>query len=383
MVAMLVSLLTGSALADEAVDITPALAAAKKPKWDPKGKTIDAYGRGEAKNRQRSKAGGLAASVFLVQAVDTQPGCGKCLNQLASALTYGERYGDAVKVAEHLRDLYPERKEGNRRLATAHFQAKNWTEAAAAYSAAIEQDPKNIILWQNRTDSLRLAGKLDEARSVISGATEQGLDQAAVDCLRIQLAASEGDAAEARKLWASCEEAKNLDVKRFSEGWLAMAEGNTELATTRLAMSGGDEELTRIALAFLRLDQGKPKAALNLADKAIEEGDDHWDTQVAKARALLSLGRAEEALAVLDAGPMAAGWEEAHKNITVTKVMLTPRGPDWPVEVVRMASAAKIAALVAQGKADEAQAAYDATVAVHGAHESFDEALKSTDEGEE
>ncbi|MBX2796449.1 MAG: tetratricopeptide repeat protein [Myxococcales bacterium] len=357
----------------EDVDLSSALEQPKKASWDPKRKTMDAYGRG---NTQRRKGNNDDALPLLVQALEKQPGCGKCLNGLALALIDSERFDQAIEVGNLIDVLYPDRKEGKRHVGTAQRKAERWGDAAETYAAAVEQDPKSSTMWWRRVDSLRRDGQSETATELLEDAKDTELEKGAIACLEIQLAASAGDAVGARALWETCDESKNLDLKRYSEGWLAMAEGDAELAAKRLVVSGADENLARIALAFHRLDEGKSEGALNLLDRmANEGGDPRWDGALARARALYGLQRYDEAVEALASGPRAEGWQDAVSEPPRDAVNLVARGPDWPKQVMQQAAELHIRLLAAKGEAEAAQALHDEVVQVMGEDERFTEAL--------
>ncbi len=367
---------TSAAHAEDAnVDVTPALQTPKKAKWEAKGKALDPFGRGDTKRKNEDWA---AALPLLVEAASKQPGCGKCLDSLSRALIGAERYEDAVKVADLLVQLYPDRDEGHLRISDAWTKAEDWEKAVQATTAILERDKANVGLWWRRNSALRELGWFDQAREFLDGAEAAGVAKPEIACLRITLRAAEGDAVGARGLWEECGTAGNLELKRYAEGWLAMAEGDVELAAKRLVLSGADEQMSRVALAFLRLDQGKHEGALNLSEKMLAEGGAHaWDAWLAKAMALKALGRNDDAAAALKSGPMADGWAEAHPEATATDVVLVARGPDWPKEVGRRAAALHIELLALAGDAEGAKALYDQAVAVHGESDDLKAALET------
>jgi len=355
-------------------DLSVALQPTKKTHWDPKGKALDPFGRGDAKRRGDDLD---AALPLLLSSLKAQPGCGKCLDSLARLLVKAERYDDAVRIGHHLDSLYPDRTEGLLRVAQARETQEDWTATAEAMTAALENEPDSVSLWRRRNTALRLLGDYDQAGTLLEGANDIGVEEGAVACMQIQLHAARGEPEAARALWEPCDEAKSLDLKRTSEGWLALAEGDAELGAKRLAMSGADKNLTRVALAWMRLEQGRAEAALNLAAKVIEEdGAWAWDAHLALAQAHDAMGQPEDALATLTAGPMAPGWEEKHPVAGPRNVMMVPRGPTWPGEVARRAAVLHVSLTARTADADTAQQAYDAVLAVHGASDELTAALQ-------
>lgn len=366
-------LLAGPALADDAgADLSAALEAPKKAKWDPKGKSMDPYGRGDAK-RKKEEWG--EAIQLLVESLDAQPGCGKCLNALSLALIGADRHDDAVKVGELLTTLYPDRDEGWKRISDAHTDAMHRVRAVEATTQVLDRDKDNLSYWWRRNRLLLELGRTDEANTLLDGAKDAGIAEAAVACLRLQLRAANEDAAGARELWPTCDvDEADLDLRRYSEGWLALAEGDTELAAKRLVMSGADD-FARATIAWLRIDQGKHDAALNLCTKLLETQADAWDVQLAHALALNGLGKHDEALAALESKLMAPGWPEAHAAVKMENVVLQPNGQAWPKEVARRAAALAVAIRVAKGDVTGAKEVYDQAVKVHGETEDLKAAL--------
>lgn len=345
---------------DAAVDITPALASPKKPKWDPKGKAIGPFGRGDAKRKQEAWS---EAVPLLVEALDAQPGCGKCLVSLAGALVGAERHEDAVKVGELINQLYPDRSEGWLKISDAWQAAgepRKSVDAASEYLAAKKDD---TALWWRRNKLLLQLGAFDEAGALLDGAEAAGVKKEDVACLRVQLLAAEAEVGPARELWPTCDESVNADLQRYSEGWLAMAEGDAELAAKRLTMAGADD-FARVTIAFLRLDQSKPDMALNMLAK-LERPAEWADAHLALALALNGVGKGTEALAELrDHG---LGGVPA---VTAENVLLKPKGPEWPTEVARRAAILEIG-LVALTDAAEATALYEKAKAAFGESEAL------------
>ncbi|MEZ4236697.1 MAG: hypothetical protein R3F59_11190 [Myxococcota bacterium] len=339
-----------------AADISAALETPKKAKWDPKGKAIDPFGRGDAKRKQQAWD---EAIPLLVESLDKQPGCGKCLNSLSRALTGAEQFDAAVQVAEQLTKLYPDRTEGLQRISDAWFEAGEARQAIDATSTYLATKKDDSAMWQRRNKLLLQLGAFDEANGLLDGAADAGLKEGDVACLRVQLLAGEGQPEEARGQWETCDKTEDLELKRYSEGWLALAEGDQELAAKRLTMAGADD-FARVTIAYLRLDQDKSEMAFNMLAK-LERGD--WaDAHLARAEALHGLGRDEEALKELRDNGLGGGAPE----VSLDHVLLKPRGADWPAEVAERAAALEVALLVATGDAEGAQQVYDAAVAKFG-----------------
>lgn len=345
-------------------DISDALKPAKKGKWDPKGKAIDPFGRGDAKRKQEAWG---EAIPLLVESIDAQPGCGKCLSSLALALSGAERYDDAVKVAMVIVNLYPDRKEGWQRVSDvwdkAPQKSRECVDATTKY-LEIEAAKSDSDMWWRRNRHLLQLAEIDEANKLLDGAEAAGLKKEDVSCLRIQLLAASDDPVGARDLWSACDQSENVDLKRYSEGWLALSEGETELAAKRLMMAGADN-FARLTIAFLRIDESKYDMALNLTTKLLE--DEEWaDARLAKAQALHGLGKDDESLAELDAHLMGDGWVAKHQALSSDQVLLKPKGSEWPKSVGRQAATLEIQLLSAKGDAAKAKAVYDDAVKLYG-----------------
>jgi tetratricopeptide (TPR) repeat protein len=357
-------LLGTTAHADESADISKALVAVKSPKWDAKGKAIEPYAQGDAK-RKKEEWG--PAIDLLLASIDAQPGCGQCLNSLSMALTGARRYEDAAKVGEKIEALYPERKEGPLRVSTAWQEAREKEKSLEATERylKLESEKADTDMWSRRNRTLLELGRVEDAEAALAKAPDAGVKESTVACLRIQLLAATDQAAAARALWTKCAEDEDVELRRASEGWLAMAEGDQELAAKRLVLAGSDD-FARLTIAQMRLEAKQYEAALNLTTKVLEKNDWAWDAYLAKALALHGLGRDDEALAQLHLGPTADGWEQAHKKIDEDRVLLKPRGKEWPETVAEQSLALEIVILQAKGDTAGAKALYDKAVAVHG-----------------
>jgi len=362
---LVVALLSGGvAHADEKADITPVLAPVKKPSWDAKGKAIGLYAQGDAK-RKKEEWG--PAIDFLIPALEAQPGCGQCLNSLSLALVGVHRYEDAAKVGETIEKLYPERKEGPLRVSTAWLEARELEKSLAATERflAMEEQKSDTPMWTRRIRTLIDLGRIDDGHKALDEAPARGVKEATVACLRIQLLATTNQPGPARELWTKCSEEEDVDLRRASEGWLAMAEGDSELAAKRLILSGSDDP-ARLTIAMMRLDTQGWEAAYNLTTRLVEDNPWAWDARLARATALHELGKDNEALEQLHAGANADGWEQAQANPTMERVLLKPRGKEWPKSVAEQSLALEIRILNEKGDAAGAKALYDRAVAVHG-----------------
>lgn len=364
MVGVLTSLFSIASAADEgaasapAADIAPALPTkVKGAKWDPKGGAIDIYGRGDAKRKQ---AAWEDAIPLLVESTTKQPGCGKCLNSLAISLTGAKRYADAALVGERIALLYPDRGEGWARVADAWEAADELEKAADAATKYLAIKKDDATYWAQRNADLVALGRVSEASELLKGAAEAGLGNEDTKCLEVQNLASEGKTVDARDIFPVCMESKNLNLKRLTEGWLLLAEGNDlETAVTRLTLAK-DSPFVKLVIAYVRLDQGKFKEADNLSAKVLTDKPAALDAHLAHAEAQLGLGNAAEAQKILDAHFMGDGWAERNAKLTQTQVLLRMRGPSWPAEVGLRAEIAAVATKAAQGDGAGAAALADA-----------------------
>jgi tetratricopeptide (TPR) repeat protein len=358
------ALLSDPALAQATDDLAPALVVPKKAKWEAKGKALDPYGLGNTKRKQELWA---EAIPLLVDSLEAQPGCGQCLNSLAIALDGAKRFEESLKVGQLLDQLYPERSDGRRRVSDTLEAAQRPQDCVDATTRFLELDKADTGMWWRRNRFLLQLARFDEAEKLLEGAVAAGLSKENTACLQIQVLSAKGDPVAARELWVTCEAGDNLDLRRYSEGWLAMAEGDTETAAKRLVLAGADD-FARLTIAYLRLEQQKPDMALNLVTKINENPTWGWasDLHLAHAEALHGTGKDAEALALLEKTLMAEGWAEKHKSWTLDSVLLKARGQDWPSQVGLRAAALEVSLLAATGQADPARSIYDQAVAVYG-----------------
>jgi tetratricopeptide (TPR) repeat protein len=351
-----------AAAAGPPAPIESALEIPKKGKWDPKGKAIDPFGRGDAKRKQLAWE---EAIPLLVTSLEKQPGCGKCLVSLAIALTEGQRYEDAVRVGQVLNTVYPERKEGWQRISETWTKAQHEEEAIEATSKYLEIEKDDSNMWWRRNQFLLQLGQYDEAAKWFDGAAAAGLPDQDLACLKIQLMAAQSDPVGARDLWSTCDGGENVDLRRYTEGWLAVAEGDPELAAKRLAMSTNDD-FARLMIAFIRLDQEKYEVANNLVTRLFPKKDWALDAHLAHAEALHGLGKDDEALAVLTKTLMGEGWQERHKSLSAEQMLLKTRGPEWPKDVGRRAVTVNLEILKAKGDMEGAHALYLQAAEIYG-----------------
>lgn len=362
--------LSPSALADS-TDIAPALDVPKKGSWDPKGKAIDPFGMGDAKRKGENYA---EAIPLLVESVEVQPGCGKCLSALAGALRGAKRFEDAEKVGMVLVQLYPDRGDGWRRISDAWHDALESQKCIDATTKYLEIEKDDANYWWRRNRHVIQLGRYDEAVALLDGGEAAGVAKEDVACMRIQVHAAKGEPAAGRELWATCDAGENVDLRRETEGWLALAEGDTELAAKRLTMAGADD-FARLTIALVRIESSQFEGALNLTTKLLETQGWAWDAHLVQAEALAGLGRGDEAWTALSRALMAEGWGEKHKAIGLEQVMLRARGQTWPKEVALRTEVLAIRLLAQKGDAAGAQAVYDQAVALHGESDRLKAAL--------
>lgn len=357
-----------------ALPIESALEVPKKGKWDPKGKAIDPFGRGDAKRKQEAWNDAIP---LLVTSLEKQPGCGKCLSSLAQALTGAGRYEDAVRVGDVLNKVYPERKEGWQRISDTWAKAQRAQETVDATSKYLEISKDDSTMWWRRNQFLLQLGQFDDAATWFSGAEAAGLTKEDLACLKIQLMAAQSDPVGARDLWSTCDAGENLDLRRYTEGWLAFAEGDAETAAKRLAMSP-DDDFARLMIAFIRIDQDKFEMANNLVTRLFPKNEWALDAQLAHAEALHGLGKSDEALATLKASLMGDGWIERHKGLSLEQMILKSKGPDWAKTVGRRAVIAQLEILKAKGDMEGAHALFLEAVPVYGSDDDLKKAAGET-----
>lgn len=360
-----------AAAAPTPVDVAAALEQPKKAKWDPKGKAIDPFGRGDAKRKQEQWG---EAIPLLVEAVDAQPGCGKCLNSLARALVGNEQYDDAVKVGELMAALYPDRNEGWARVSDSYNEAERYTEAVEATTKFLGVTKDDSNMWWRRNRLLIQLGDFDGASKWIGEAEAAGLPKEDSACLKVQVLAATGKPVDARELWPTCDGGTNVDLRRYSEGWIALSEGDSELAATRLVMAGADD-FARLTIAFIRIEQNKHEMALNLSEKLLVDNGWALDGHLAHVEALHGLGRDAEAAAELDAGLMAEGWAAKHPTYTLQDTLLKPKGETWPKQIAQRAAVLRVAILAGTGDVAAASTLADQVKAVYGESAALSSAL--------
>ena len=342
-------------------DLAPALVVKGKVEWEPKGKALEVYSRGDTKRGQQAWADAVP---LLVEALQAQPGCGKCLQSLGRALTGGKRYADAVTVGDQLAKLYPDRKEGPYVSANALTLNRDFERAVVAWDAYLAIDKASVYSWNERNLVLLREGKFDEASKRLD-APAAGLSDKDVGCFRTEIALAKGDLAAADEAMKLCDESTDADLERSVGGWLQLQHGHLAEGQTKLA-SGGAEADTRLALALGRLSEGKFDAAANLGVKLIADYPWAKDVQLANARALAGLQKTDEAIAALDASLTGPGWETAQLALGPKDVALFLASPTLPKQVAVEALALKAALLERKGDVAGAQALREAGLKVHG-----------------
>ncbi len=378
---MLVSLLalslgTPVAHADE-VDISAALEQPKKGKWDPKGKAMEVYlqARIQMKKEDWSKA-----TELYVQSLEKQAGCGKCLNELGDVLIGAERYDAAADTGKLLATLYPDKINGWGNVASAMRKKRDWEASVEALDNVLLVDPDAGWAWADRTDSYIQMGKTDDALTALEGAVDAGLAEEDVACHKVLIYTARDDVDAAKGQWESCSESKNADVRRSAEGWLALIEGDAEKAVKALMRAGSSDAIS-MALAMARYEEGKPEASLNLSDKLLADLDwAPWDAHVTRARALIALDRADDALEQLRSDILAEGWVDAHPNAGASKVLLKAKGKGWAKEMGLTGAEMAVAILSDKGEVEAAKALYDQAVSVYGETEGLKGSLAMAEE---
>lgn len=365
----------GGAAAAVAQDLAPVFPEKmKKGKWDPKGKAIEPFLKGDAKRKQEAWG---EAIPLLVEAATLQPGCGKCLNSLASTLDGAERYEDAVAVGELMLKYYPDRSEGWARISDAWQDADELEKAIEASTNFLSIMKDDTTHWWRRNSNLIALGRVDEASTLLKGAGDAGVSNDVVKCLETQNLAAQGKVVEARDVYPICDESKDLTLKRVTEGWLLLAEGtNLDLAVTRLSL-GGESTHVRLIQAYVRLDQKRYDLADNLALKALSESSWALDAHLAHAEALWGLGKPTEALGVLDQYFMGEGWAERNAKLTTSQVLLRMRGTSWPSQVAQRAAVLKVTILAGQGDYAAAWALREEVLKAYGDAQDLQNSLQS------
>jgi predicted negative regulator of RcsB-dependent stress response len=245
---------------------------------------------------------------------------------------------------------------------------------AATKFLSIEAKKTDSNMWFLRHRMLLQLGEYAAAEQWLGTAPSAGLAQPDQVCLKVQLLAAKGETVDARELWPKCDEGENVDLRRYTEGWLALAEGDQELAAKKLVLAGADD-FGRLTIAYIRLDQQKPDMAHNLAVKVLEDSGWAADAQLANAEALLAMGKPTEALAEIDKGLMGDGWMEKHAAMAMDHVLLKTRGEGWPKEVAKRAALVKLKSVAAGGDYVAASLLKEQVAKVHGPSPELDAAL--------
>jgi predicted Zn-dependent protease len=272
------------------------LADAHHPRWEPRGRALEPYGRGESKRRIEAWA---EAITLQQEALDAQPGCGACLTSLSTSLVGAGRLEEALRVSEHLTRTWPGRSEGPATTAKAHEKARDYASAAEATTRYLELEPEDPTAWHERHTQLLRLGRSAEAADLLASAPAS-LGEPFVACLEVETALAEGRLDDARLAYPTCDEGHEVQLERQVEGWLLLQEGQRRDAQARLAQGGAEQE-TRLALAQVRLEEGATDPGINLTTRLLQEVPWAIDVQLAHALALVADGDAAGALRTLDA----------------------------------------------------------------------------------
>ncbi|MCB9685432.1 MAG: hypothetical protein H6735_10365 [Alphaproteobacteria bacterium] len=375
---MLWSFLLPIAFADDmTVDLAPAMAPAKKPVWEPKGKALEAYGRGDTKAKTEAWA---EAMPLLTESLTIQPGCGKCLYGLGRALVGMAHTDEAIQVGNRITELYPDRKDGEWITFLANMEAHRPEATVAAADAYLAKDKAKLTAWYERNHDLAMLGKYDEAMARLEGAAAAGLKDADAACMKTEILTQKGELADARIAWGACDNADAwLQMRRTVEGRLLLAEDDWAGAQGKFSQGGAELE-SRLTLAFVRLKEEKFDQALNLAHKLGEDAPWALDAALAEAKALVGLGRTDDAVSLIQLKILHDQWEASHP--VCDKTVLASRGEKWPDAVRAKAAAILIDADIAKGDVEAAQALHDKAVKALGAHDVLEKAMAAAQPAE-
>jgi hypothetical protein len=342
------ALMTRLAVAEEPavdIDLGDAVAEAKKPVWEPKGKALDQFLAADMHYRGKEW---VQASRGFIEVLAVQPGCGKAAFRLAWALSEKGEHDDATTVIDALAGWFPEDKDVLLRAAQIHMRADQPAKAGEAAARVQERWPDDASGW---SWGFRATQRNPEkAAALLTRARQTFEEEHALRCFDILEATSRGDVETATAALPSCKQAGAADLRKLADAYAALASGDW-LTVQKYAEIVDDKALVQLAQILQRLSEGNAKGALLISDKLIAEVPSALDVVVARARAQLGAGGAEAALATLDA-LFADGW---HKGWQQSPALVWARGPVWVEEQWRTAIQLRIDAFTAAGKPEAAQ----------------------------
>jgi tetratricopeptide (TPR) repeat protein len=279
------------------IDLAPALTEAKKPRWEPRSQDAQTL-RGRARTKLNSKKYEDAVPMYL-ELMALQPGCGVCLAELTRALARGEYSAASLQAAEHLTTLYPAMEMSwSRRLEAADL-ARDHDLALEMLTKLQGFNEKSWTLRWDEVDILLQLGRFADAKAAIEAAGEN-LDAGDAACMMTRVAVAEPDEAAAEEAWATCEADGSEGVRDRVEGWRSIALKDWKNAALHAA-GLGDSAAGDLAVAYLRLEEGKPESAVNLLNAAVEHHPNGKDLLIVRALAQLNAGDSDGAKASLDA----------------------------------------------------------------------------------
>lgn len=335
----------------EDVDVAPALAEAKKPRWEPKGSDVQSL-RGRARTKLKGKKYDEAVPMYL-ELMGLQPGCGVCLSELTVALANAGHHDGAQAVAQHLTELFPAMMDSWSRKLLAATEARDFETALVTLKELQSRSEKSWTHRWNEVDILLTLGRYDDAGKAIDEAAEH-LEEGDVACYRARVAVAKPDEEAAKEAWASCETDGSEGIRDRVEGWRAVALRDWKTAALHAAQLD-DAAAGDLAVAYLRMEEDKPESAVNLLNAAVGHHPKGRDLHVVRALAEYRAGNAEGAKAALEAQ---AGLGESGYWV------LAAAHSDWAQRMGRHVAAVE-AALAADGGGDAA-AILDKAVADHG-----------------
>ncbi|MFT4624322.1 MAG: hypothetical protein ACI8PZ_002981 [Myxococcota bacterium] len=331
------------------VDVSPALVAADKPRWEPKGKDAQAL-RGQARTKLKGKKYDDAVPMYM-ELMGIQPGCGVCLAELTKALANGGHSAEALRTAAHLTTLFPELQDSWSRQLEAALVAREFDVALSAVRKLQQMAPSSFEHKWTEVELLLIRGEADAATAALESVGE--LKEGDVACMRARVLYAT-NSPEADAVWETCEADGTEGASDRVGGWRAIAQRDWETAALHAAQLG-EAAAGDLAVAYLRMEESKPDSAVNLLNAAIKHHPEGRDLHVLHALAAYRAGNADTAKASLEA--QAALGDAGYWVLAAAHI-------DWPARMARHIAAVQ-AALAADAGQDSA-GVLAAAVAAHG-----------------